>query len=275
MSNITLPNITGQISSPKDSDKIIAATMYITVSFVGIFIHVIVFLGFLKMHDYKLAKLPPFYILASNLYLADIVKSLLYMFYASPSILTGHVIIADWIADLEGVDYSCIVLSTFMLSVNRAITIENNRLVDVLFTPRLCVVYAIGCWLTGVLITILDRVAFDCRHVLDVNGFHFGTKCVYHAASANITSIVIYVGIYGLTIFYLRALYVLHKNRLKIQTNDMDQRARQLQIRLFLQALFVWLGLICNTICKYTSYRLSIVSHLLTIKSIACRGSNP
>lgn len=249
LDNTTSSNAT--TSPPPPWQKDFVGAFYFFLATPSFALHILVYLAVLKTQG-GCRQLSPFYILLTNHYLADILKTLFFILYACPCIWAQSQVygsaFGDFLGEFESVDYCAVLFSTFFMSANRALAVGAPELNEKVFTKKLALVYNCMTWIGGAAVSLINRL-LSCRTVLLEAKFAFSTVCVQKPA-ASPGSIIVYIFAYGVVVFYLFALFALAKQGKNLDDSRVAQNIKGYQIRLFLQALGIWMGVVGNAIGK-------------------------
>lgn len=247
MSNVTI--------TANSFDKIFISTFYWIISLNGLFFQVTVLIAAFKSKQYQGQQ---FYLFLINLCFADCFVYILYIFYAAPcAIFSSQVygtVLGFLLGLFETVDFVAIVICTFVISLNRAMSISQSSFYNWIFRRQFCHLINISCWIIGIVVVILDYYLTTCSTRFDEKQFYFSFECTNpnNSPATSVASFIIYVGVYGVAVIYAFPIWSLWKKRNAINKNNQRMRnnMNKHKKRLFYQSLCIWLLLLLNVISK-------------------------
>lgn len=219
----------------------------------AIALHILVTVAVFK--TIKRQELNSFYIFTLNLYATNVLTYLVYALYGSPCILAQRQIYGELGAKIMGAvqtaDFIASIFLTFLISINRALAIGNSKWNDIVFRTSSSIFLVFCSWIFGVL-TIVWNFQVSCFTLFDETIMNFKAVCAPGIVSSVVSpsSIAVYLGVYGVGVFYVYAGYVLWKQYRQIQMDQVRELTRGRGARLLYQAFFIWLSLLANVLGK-------------------------
>lgn len=270
--NFSVSSSLTMLSNDTTRYAISIAASYAIFSALAILLHILVAIAVFRV--FKIKNFNAFHILVLNLYFADILMFVVYLLYVSPSIVLSDQIFdhvgAKLIGCLQTADFIASIFLTLCISVNRALSMNRNKMNDIVFTKKNCCFFGVAAWIIGA-VTLCWNYYVDCWTILDVKAFNFRTTC--GSAAVNVatspSSMAVYVGVYCVGAFYVYAAYNVKKQYRQVQSDQLQQVGKAQTLRLLLQAFCIWLSLLANVLGKSVLWRSYVVSYrLITYRSI-------
>lgn len=253
--NATNSGFIGNFSQPIPSVYITwtVSFLYLILSIFAIVLHILVAIAVFSA--IKIKEFNSFHILTLNLYFADTLTFVVYAFYSSPCLMIRGQIYGQMGAKILGaiqtVDFIASIFLTFFISVNRGLALGDNKWNKVIFRKRNCLFFVLLAWILGAL-TVIWNYELSCLTVFDEMALNFRAVCASGLVPSvfSPTSIAIYLGAYGVGVFYVYAAYALWKRHHVIEAELLRVAAKNRRTRLLYQAFFIWLSLLANVLGK-------------------------
>lgn len=238
-------------------DKIFVSVFYWIISLCGLFLHILVLITTLKKSKSNNTS-QNFHFFLHSLCIADCMVYLLYILYAAPCVLMSRQVygstVGYYMGLFENIDFIAIVLLTFIISINRAVSIKPSSVLSKVFQKKLCYFMVILSWLIGIGIIVVDTNYTTCRIVFEEAKFYFSYFCSdpNQSPTNSVSMIVIYVGVFSVALVYCISILQIWKQRNSIDDSNHQQRSNlnKYRNRLFYQALIIWLSLAINVLSK-------------------------
>lgn len=236
-----------------DHDRNLVTVLYAGLSIFGLMLETLVLYIVFKQNGTKLSSFNTFLVSVMS---AEIMCFLLYLLYSAPCVFAGYQVygqlMGDILGNFETVDFLALVSTTFFISLNRALSISGSKIYHRIFTPRLCIAYAIFSWVIATVAVGVD-IGLKCRTAFLEKQYYFAEMCEGQSPALTATSLTIYLGVYCVAIMYGYSLYKLfyhHKNMASTHQQLHDNMSKRKRL-LFYQALCIWATLFINVISNY------------------------
>lgn len=256
INNTTDFNITDDI---KTNERNLVAGLYLALSIFGLLLEWFVLFIIVKQKQHRTSE---FYKLLISVMITEIVAFTLYAFYSSPCVLTGAQIYGKFfgqiLSNLETVDFLALVSVTFVIALNRAMSISGSSKYQNVFSNRMCFVYSIGSWVLG-FVTVLIDFALQCRTEFLERSYYFAEQCDNGEPALTATSLTIYTSVIGMIILYGYSIWKMWQRYKQVgvvdhHVNDNMHKRKRL---LFYQALCITATLFINMLSKWTRNRIT------------------
>lgn len=240
------------VTQPVISERTHVAIFYLILSIIGLSLEIFILYIVFKL---KGARLTSFYTFLVSVVITESVAFQLYLLYASPCVLFATQVYGEtvgaFLGNFETVDFLALVLITFFISLNRALSLSGKEIYNRIFTRKLCLLYVAVSWIlaTG---SVLVDIALGCRTIFLENDYYFAEQCGSQSPTLTATSLTIYIGVYAVAVLYGYCIWKLWKHHKQIGDGNMQMRDNISKRKrlLFYQALCIWATLFVNVISK-------------------------
>lgn len=201
----------------------------------------------------KLSKLSPFYTLLVNLNIANLLMFLIYLIYVVPCVAIGIQLYGQmcgrFFAYCQSIAFSTILQNSFLISVNRSLTVCNKSLHDKIFRRKLSKGVTAFTWIFSVTVSSIDNV-LGCSPTFLEDKFVFSNNCSKIPSYLTTKSLLLYICVYFVALFYIMAILKLWKTKktLSEMNEQVATHMSSYQMSMFYQAICIWVALLANAI---------------------------
>uniref|UniRef100_A0A915KP76 7TM GPCR serpentine receptor class x (Srx) domain-containing protein n=1 Tax=Romanomermis culicivorax TaxID=13658 RepID=A0A915KP76_ROMCU len=183
-----------------------------------------------------------FYIFLSNLLAADSLLFCLYVFYVVPCVYKGRQIYGNTWAPLvfgscQTFFFEGALLSSFLITVNRFMSIHFSQVTDRIFKPKNCY-----------FMYFLFQRELSCTVRFSEVKFIFGLSCTRINGNLTFSSFVLYFGVYGVGFLYILSIRKLKQQYTNVTNAGLLENMKKRKIKIFLQAFCIWCSLLVNAL---------------------------
>lgn len=235
----------------KSNERIIVSLWYGIWSSFGLFFVSMVLIATIIQ---KRSKWAPFFIFLVNLNIANILMFIVYSIYVVPCVVTGRQVYGEifgrYCSACQSITFSTIVLNSFLISVNRSLTVCQPKLHDKIFTLKMSKIITAATWFISSIGFGIDN-ALGCQPIFFENRFIFSQICTQITVLITTRAFISYFCIYGVAVFYIIAVWKLWETKKRFLTLNNQQvsiNMTKYHMNMFYQATCIWLSLLGNSI---------------------------
>lgn len=209
-------------------------------------------------------KMTPFYIFQINLLVGSLCTLVIYLTFFVPCIAAAAQLygtsVSTFYIFLGYIAFVIVQLNSFLISVNRCFMICKKSFHDNIFTLKFSKIFAVPTWFLSGFALFISEI-LGCSTVFVEKQFFYYTSHKNFSILLSVGSIVSYVCIYVVTLFYFIAIWYIWKGKQKIFTSNQQasNNMSKFQMNLFYQAICIWLTLLASAISTYAVNVLYVI----------------